>query len=357
MLGPNWSTFTLITLCCLALPTLAQEEAETKFVAFDRDVWPIIESKCIECHGPEDAKNDFRMDEAGSVSDYLEPRDLESSLLWTDYLTTDDESLQMPPPGKPQLTGVELATIKLWIEEGAEWIEPISPEPKAEQANDEAVLPTSDAGKYWLFSGLFHPAIIHFPVALLTVSAGFCFLSFFNKQAFEPVAYHCLWIGALGAIGACVTGWAYGVYEGYGPAELGTSNAIDRHRWLGICVALVSLLLIPVARSVKKSEDAGMRFFWMLGALALVAGVSIVGYQGGELVYGEDHYMKEYGKLFPDSGETEANTDGLEDSADDNTNEQLAPLEGADPQKGEREASESKVPAEAEQSIDDPADA
>lgn len=269
-------------------------------IDFGRDVQPILAEKCLRCHGPDEAKSGFRVDEEDTFLGYVEPEDLESSSLWVDYLVTDDEDMRMPPlSGKPEeaLTGIELATIKLWIEEGAKWTE--APAPQAE--THVSPLPDSQAARYWIFQGLFHPAMVHFPIALLTVSAGFVLLSFLRKKTCEPVAFHCLWIGCLGAMAASASGWSYAAHEGYGQGysfDL-QNSAIDRHRWLGIGVAVVSLILIPLAMSVKRTGDRGMRVMWLLGSLVLVGAVSTTGYQGGELTYGEGHYEQEYRRLFP----------------------------------------------------------
>ena len=50
---------------------------------------------------------------------------------------------------------------------------------------------------------------------------------------------------------------------------------------------------------------------WLVCSFGLMLGVSITGYQGGELTYGEDHYAKEYELLFPSA-------DGAEETAPDN---------------------------------------
>ena len=54
----------------------------------------------------------------------LKPEDVESSSLFVDYLTIDDEDMLMPPEshGGPLKPG-ELALIRVWIEEGANWPE------------------------------------------------------------------------------------------------------------------------------------------------------------------------------------------------------------------------------------------
>ncbi len=284
-----------------------QDEADRakSLVDFTRDVRPILEARCLSCHGPKDAKNDFRVDDADALLTYVEASDLESSSLWTDYLLSDDVDMVMPPAGadgQPAgLPGSELAVIKLWIEEGAEFSWPVAEVGDAERV-EPAPPDASLAARIWAFQGLFHPASVHFPLALLMVSALFVFLSFFGRQAFEPVAYHCLWIGALGAVGSCLMGWSYAVHEGYG-AGFGfdlRNSAIDRHRWLGIGVAVVSVLLVPIARGAYKTGSVNKKILWFLGAMLIALGVSITGYQGGELTYGEDHYQKEFERLFPE---------------------------------------------------------
>ncbi|UUO06477.1 hypothetical protein M4951_24415 [Blastopirellula sp. J2-11] len=278
-------------------------------VDFGRDVQPILESQCLKCHGPEKAKNDFRVDDALSMSFYVEPGDLESSSLWTDYLTTEDASLTMPPAAHDRPAGLpaaDLAIMKLWIEEGAnfEWI---AAQPPTESTGETPAEPTAEtpplsmASKLWLFHGLFHPASTHFPIALLSMSMVFLALSFYGGKPLESAAFHCLWVGALSAIPACVMGWAYAAHEGYGnPFSLNfLHSGIDRHRWLGIAVTVFAVLLIPIARSAIKQESFRKKLTWFGCVCVLALGTSLVGFQGGELVYGEGHYVEEYEKLFP----------------------------------------------------------
>lgn len=279
---------------------LSEELPANGIIDFARDVSPILTDKCLECHGPKNAKNDFRVDIATSLLDYIEPGNAEGSSLWTDYLITDDEDMRMPPMTVEQhrrLTAAELATIKLWIEEGGMWnlVSQVTALPE--------LPPDSMAARVWHFQGLFHPATVHFPIALLTVSACFVLLSFVRPDTCEPVAFHCLWIGALGGIVASAAGWAYAVHAGYGPSfsfDLFNSS-IDRHRWLGIAVSILAVLLIPIAMYVRRKQDVGMRLIWLIGSLLVLAGVSITGFQGGELTYGEGHYAEEFIKLFPEA--------------------------------------------------------
>lgn len=305
------------TLCLLlsgsAASCLAQEADQQSIVVFSRDIQPILSSKCLECHGPDEAKNDYRVDNAETMLSYVEPGDLESTSLWADYMVTEDPDLKMPPTSKPQLTAPELAVFKLWIEEGAVWDEWKSDGVIAEEPpEDESVAERSFAARVMEFQGLFHPASVHFPIALLAISTVFLCGSFIWKDAFESAAFHCLWIGALGAVASCIMGWGYATHEGYGSSfsfDLQNSS-IDRHRWLGIAVAIGALILVPMANKVRKRQDSGMRFLWLVGSIAVMLGVSITGYQGGELTYGEDHYEKEFNRLFPEY------TDNAENSSE-----------------------------------------
>lgn len=289
--------------------TISSIVSAEKLIDFRRDVQPVLESRCLSCHGPDKAKNDFRVDDPDMMGDYIEPGDLESSSLWTDYLITDDTSLKMPPPSDTHhegMTAAELALIKMWIEEGAEhdWYTPeaASETETPDVAPAEATTSVAELStpyKVFLFQGLFHPAMTHLPVGLLSVSLVFLVLSLFAGKSFQSAAFHCLWVGALGAVMACVSGWSYAVHEGYG-MSFSFNSDIDRHRWLGVILAAGSLALIPIAYQAVKGEtgNAKMKAGWFLGALVVAMCVSIVGFQGGELVYGEGHYEKEFDHLF-----------------------------------------------------------
>src|SRR6056297_1955102 len=57
---------------------------EGRLVQFERDIAPILRSRCLECHGPEDAKNDFRVDDRDTLLGYVEPEDAQWSTLYAD---------------------------------------------------------------------------------------------------------------------------------------------------------------------------------------------------------------------------------------------------------------------------------
>ncbi|MCZ6596542.1 MAG: DUF1549 domain-containing protein, partial [Planctomycetota bacterium] len=123
-------------------PDPGAPDAEVDFI---RDVLPILSGTCYECHGPDEATReaDLRLDVPDGLGKELGP-DLfvvrpgdpgRSELFWR--ISTDFENDRMPPTssGKPALTAEEIATIRHWIEQGAEWrqhwayVAPERPEP------------------------------------------------------------------------------------------------------------------------------------------------------------------------------------------------------------------------------------
>jgi mono/diheme cytochrome c family protein len=100
--------------------------AAEKPVDFARHVQPILAAKCVKCHGPGEAsggiafdKQEHALAEADSGEKAIVPgKAAESELI--KRVTSDDESVRMPPEGKP-LTPAEIAIITKWIDQGAEW--------------------------------------------------------------------------------------------------------------------------------------------------------------------------------------------------------------------------------------------
>ena len=118
----------------LALPVIVSSvflHAAEDAVLYNRDIRPLLSDRCFACHGPDDAKReaDFRLDISdGELSPFhardghqvLRPGDPDSSELWK-RLTTDDLSLQMPPPDslKKPLTEAQQELVRRWIQQGA----------------------------------------------------------------------------------------------------------------------------------------------------------------------------------------------------------------------------------------------
>ena len=95
-------------------------------VQFARDVWPIFESKCVTCHGPEDQFNDLRLDskdrilKGGKNGKVVVPGDPGKSSLYVRVALPPDDLDIMPAEGDP-LSAAQIDTLKRWIAEGADF--------------------------------------------------------------------------------------------------------------------------------------------------------------------------------------------------------------------------------------------
>lgn len=110
------------------LSVIAAEFEAGPNVSFNRDIRPLLSSRCFACHGPdaETRQAGLRLDVAtgdeGAIGLAIEPGSVEDSELWN-RITTDDDSMSMPPPEshmKP-FSENERALIRNWIESGARY--------------------------------------------------------------------------------------------------------------------------------------------------------------------------------------------------------------------------------------------
>ena len=116
------------------LPLPAQREID-----FTRDVQPLFQKHCIECHGAEKQDGGYRLDnkriafEGGDshAPNIVHGKSAESPLI--QFVAGMDEEMRMPSEGKP-LTVEEIAVLRGWIDQGAEW--PDSASTKVEAAGD-----------------------------------------------------------------------------------------------------------------------------------------------------------------------------------------------------------------------------
>jgi hypothetical protein len=95
-------------------------------VDYDRQIRPILSDKCFRCHGPdgETREADLRLDRPDGMPDYvIVPGQPDESELVV-RITSDDESMRMPPPESHLvLSGEEKALLTRWIAEGGEYTE------------------------------------------------------------------------------------------------------------------------------------------------------------------------------------------------------------------------------------------
>lgn len=108
-------------------------------VDFATDVLPILRQNCVTCHGPKEQKNGLRLDRRkdamrGGTIAVIGPGNADGSRLYQ-KLINNHFGPQMPPTGA--LPAAQIATIKAWIDQGADWPDAF--------ANDVAPLPADPA--------------------------------------------------------------------------------------------------------------------------------------------------------------------------------------------------------------------
>ena len=120
----------MLALTDLPLTLVAHGEAQSSHtkadVSFSEDVTPILEGKCVICHGGPDENGAITKEMELDLTSYdalmvgsefgpiVEPGNAEDSVLWMMIELGD-----MPQEGEP-LTTEELGVIKTWIAEGAQ---------------------------------------------------------------------------------------------------------------------------------------------------------------------------------------------------------------------------------------------
>ncbi len=109
-------------------PTAIENGASTAAGTFlATAVQPILNGRCVSCHGAEKAKGDLRLDsyqamllagESGKPS--FIPRNVPESESLVRITLPLEEDDHMPPAKKPQISPDELAVLKWWVEQGAD---------------------------------------------------------------------------------------------------------------------------------------------------------------------------------------------------------------------------------------------
>ncbi|MSU53164.1 MAG: hypothetical protein CK538_11165 [Opitutia bacterium] len=112
----------------LFLAILLPAQAVFASVDFVRDVRPIFENRCYECHGEKKQKSGLRLDVKAAafkggdgLGSSVVPGNAKESPLFQ-LVTHADSDERMPPEGDG-LSAAEIATLTAWINEGAIWPE------------------------------------------------------------------------------------------------------------------------------------------------------------------------------------------------------------------------------------------
>jgi hypothetical protein len=102
-------------------------DADAGKVSFTKDIKPVLERQCINCHNSEvlpgklsfeNAKGAFVKDSQGRS--YIVPGKPAESRLYTAAIAPDFQDLAMPPVGH-RVAKTDTDNFRQWIIEGAEW--------------------------------------------------------------------------------------------------------------------------------------------------------------------------------------------------------------------------------------------
>lgn len=108
----------------LLSPWLLRAEESLAQNFFQDRVQPLMESRCISCHGPEKQKGHLRLDsreamlKGGDAGPVIVPGKPAQSLL-VQVVLHQKKDLEMPP--KERLTPMDIAVLERWIAAGAPW--------------------------------------------------------------------------------------------------------------------------------------------------------------------------------------------------------------------------------------------
>ena len=101
--------------------------ATSRPIDFTKDIRPIFEAHCYQCHGPEKQKSDFRLDVKSFAlkggehgQDIIPGKSAQSPLIH--FVAGLVEDMRMPPKGDGLAAG-QIGLLRAWIDQGADWPE------------------------------------------------------------------------------------------------------------------------------------------------------------------------------------------------------------------------------------------
>jgi len=134
-------------------------------------------------------------------------------------------------------------------------------------------------------TGRLHPLLVHLPIGILLLGCFFQWLTVNNRFVFlQPVIPVILFWGMISAIASCISGY---ILAGSGDYD---DILVSRHQWLGISVAVTSLILYLLYQFSIGENTAR----W--ASLFLIVLISITGHLGGSLTHGSGYLSEGFNK-------------------------------------------------------------
>ena len=131
-------------------------------VDFQKEVLPILQQRCVECHGAEKQKGKLRLDskadffKGGKDGEIVKAGAAADSEVYKRLILPKDNDDRMPPKGDP-LTAPQIEILKNWVNEGAKWPDGVTvPAPAPTAAAAPVAQPVDDG---WKPSGKVKPPV------------------------------------------------------------------------------------------------------------------------------------------------------------------------------------------------------
>ena len=146
----------LALLCGFLLARNSAQSEELADVSFQRDVQPILQGHCAECHGADEPESGLNVDsragmlrggDSGEAA--LVPGDAANSLLI--HLISGKEPDRQMPPDEPPLSPEQISILNRWIDQGVDW----PGQMKSAGVDSEDQLAT----EHWSFQPLRRPTV------------------------------------------------------------------------------------------------------------------------------------------------------------------------------------------------------
>lgn len=143
------------------------------------------------------------------------------------------------------------------------------------------------------FFGAFHPVLVHLPIGFLLIGLLLQLLCTKGKYlSAKIIIAPVLLLGFFAALISCITGYLLSINDGF------NSKNVDLHMWMGIGVAIISLLLYT--KEIKPKLPINARFL----ALTLFIFLTITGHLGGSITHGSDYLTAPLKKFFSNTLDT-----------------------------------------------------
>lgn len=136
--------------------------------------------------------------------------------------------------------------------------------------------------------GKFHPLIIHFPIALITVAAFFLVLSLFiGGEISRVIAIKLTYLAAIAAVFSAGLGLAAAEGSSY-PSFL--QSYLYWHRILGLTVAGLAFICAVLARRAETNPTRRNKIVFAIALFSNSVIVAVAGHFGATLIYGPEYF-------------------------------------------------------------------